>query len=146
MSRSRHSPRHARLLEAGALTLVGIFVLIDAWTYPSSLTAGTPGPAFFPRLLAALLIGCASWLAFRGNTEQPDRARSGARLWLAALAIAGFLLLLPIAGTLLALPFLTFALMWLSGERSRIVLASVPVLFAGFAHVLFVVVLGVPLP
>ena len=36
--------------------------------------------------------------------------------------------------------------MWLTGERSRVALASVPLVFAGFIYLVFMVALGVPLP
>ena len=146
--------RREPLLEAGLLALVGAGVLFDARGYPQSLVEGVPGPAFFPRLLALLLIGCAAILAVRA-LGRPDRAGSPGggspgggtiRLAGAALWIAGFLLALPLLGNLLALPPLVGGLMWFSGERSPRILIAVSLAFAGFAHLLFVVALGVPLP
>ena len=163
MSGARRRANH--LVEAGALALLGAVVLFDARGYPPPLTAGAPGPAFFPRLAAALLIACALWLAvrsIRGGAGSPasagpafpadDRARAAGglrdrlRVWAAAGTIAAFLLALPHLGTLAALPLLLFGLMRLAGERARAVLIAAPLVFAGFVVLLFEAVLGVPLP
>ena len=132
--------------EAAFLGLVGLGVLFDARGYPEPLTAGTPGPAFFPRLLAILLIWCAAALLFRRERTSPTPGSRGWRLWGAAFGIAGFLGLLPLVGALFALPPLVAGLMWLAGERSPVVLVAVPLAFAGFVHLLFRMTLGVPLP
>jgi hypothetical protein len=140
--------RPAALAEAGALALVGAGVLLDARGYPAPLIEGVPGPAFFPRLVALLLIAGAVVLAVRPRRGGAGETRAGGRLRLlgATLWIAGFLAMLPLLGHLAALPPLIFGLMWLSGERSPWTLAAVSLAFGGFVHLLFVVALGVPLP
>ena len=137
------------LVEAGLLAAVGAGVLLDARGYPAPLIEGVPGPAFFPGLVAAFLIACASVLALRGTRAPqgaPESARGVLRLLGATLWIAGFLLVLPLIGHLAALPPLVLGLMWLSGERSPWILIAVSLAFGGFVHLLFVVALGVPLP
>ncbi len=139
----------ASLVEAGLLALVGVGVLLDARGYPAPLLEGVPGPAFFPGLVAALLIACAGVLALRparAPTGARDTGRGVLRLLGATLWIAGFLLVLPLIGHLAALPPLVLGLMWLSGERSPWILTAVSLAFGGFVHLLFVVTLGVPLP
>lgn len=141
--------RPASLLEAGLLALAGAGVLLDARGYPAPLLEGVPGPAFFPGLVAALLIACAAILAVRRQRQaarEETRGGGALRLLGATLWIAGFLLALPLIGHLFALPPLVCGLMWLSGERSPWVLTAVSVAFGGFVHLLFVVTLGVPLP
>ena len=152
------------LAEAAFLAVLAVGVLLDSRSYPASLAEGAPGPAFFPRLLATLLIGCAVWLAVRakpwspppepppdvrrsrGNVFSGSGAGRGARLWLAVAWIAAFLLVWPRLGTVVSVPLLVVGLMWLTGERSRVVLVSVPLAFAGFIYLVFMVALGVPLP
>ena len=141
--------RSVGLVEAGLLALVGAGVLLDARGYPAPLMEGVPGPAFFPRLVALLLVGCAAVLALRPYRQPASEGTSAAgvlRLFGAALWIAGFLLALPLIGHVAALPPLVAGLMWLSGERSPWILAAVSVAFAAFIHLLFVITLGVPLP
>lgn len=161
MSAARRRAGH--FVEAGALALLGAVVLLDARAYPPPLTDGAPGPAFFPRLAAALLLACALWLAVRSlrggarasapatpatPATEGDRPGAGGRLRVGAAAgtIAAFLFVLPHLGTLVSLPLLLFGLMRLAGERARAVLIAAPLVFAGFVVLLFEAVLGVPLP
>ena len=147
MSEQRRRP--AALVEAGLVALLGAGMLLDSRGYPAPLIEGVPGPAFFPGLVAFLLIGCAAVLALRPSREPARAGMEGGgvlRLGGAVLWIAGFLLTVPLIGHLAALPPLVLGLMWLSGERSPWVLAAVSLAFGGFVHLLFVVTLGVPLP
>ena len=155
---ARGSPPLRLLAEAGLLAVVGAAVLLDSRGYPPSLAEGAPGPAFFPRLLAALLIACAAWLAiraWRGARERRSGGESGVgagsrvrrlELWVAVAWIAAFLLVWPRLGTVLSVPLLVVGLMWLTGERSWRTLVFVPLAFAGFIYLVFMVLLGVPLP
>lgn len=173
-SRSERAGPPLRLLaEAGLLAAAGAAVLLDSRGYPPSLTEGAPGPAFFPRLLAVLLIASAAWLAIRawrgakesgsggesgagrsrGNAASDSAAGGGAGtrirrlgVWIAVAWIAAFLLVWPLLGTVLSVPLLVVGLMWLTGERSWRTLVSVPLAFAGFIYLVFMVLLGVPLP
>ena len=141
--------RSASLVEAGLVALLGAGVLLDARGYPAPLIEGVPGPAFFPGLVAFLLIGCSVVLALRPARERAGAGMHGAgalRLGGAALWVAGFLVVFPLAGHLVALPPLVCGLMWLSGERSPWILTAVSLAFGGFVHLLFAVVLGVSLP
>ncbi|MDE2663461.1 MAG: tripartite tricarboxylate transporter TctB family protein [Gemmatimonadota bacterium] len=153
------------LAEAGLLAVVAAGILLDSRSYPGSLAEGAPGPAFFPRLLAVLLMGCAAWLAVRAARQPPEldagRSRGNvvgspgagrpgagrdARLGLGAAWIAVFLLIWPRLGTVVSVPLLVAGLMWLTGERSRLALIAVPLAFAAFIYLVFMVALGVPLP
>ena len=146
---SEFSRRSAAFGEAGLVALLGAGMLLDARGYPAPLIEGVPGPAFFPGLVAFLLVGCAVVLALRPSGEPTSTALSAGgalRLGGAVLWITGFLAVLPLIGHLVALPPLVLGLMWLSGERSPWILTAVPLGFGGSVHLLFVVTLGVPLP
>ena len=180
-SPQRLLPPRRLLVETGLLAAIGAVVLLDARGYPPSLAEGAPGPAFFPRLLAGILIACAAWLAIRGwrgarktgsggdsdsgsgvgrsrgNAASDSAAgvgtdaEAGSRtrrlgVWIAVAWIAAFLLAWPRLGTVLSVPLLVVGLMWLTGERSWRTLVSVPLAFAGFIYLVFMVLLGVPLP
>ena len=89
----------------------------------------------------------------RGNVASESAAGSeaGSRIpllgvWIAVAWIAAFLLIWPRLGTVLSVPLLVVGLMWLTGERSWRTLVSVPLAFAGFIYLVFMVLLGVPLP
>ena len=156
-----------RLILAGSMVEGWLFIIIatgvlwDSRTYPPSLSSGTPGPAFFPRLLA-LLLGIAGvvLLIKRYRTTAP-RDKKGSilpmhsrkkpatkwkNLGLTIVTIAGFLLVSPQIGTVFALPILVSSLMWLIGERSTLLLVTIPLAFSVFVYGVFSVALGVPLP
>ena len=156
-----------RLILAGSMVEGWLFIIIatgvlwDSRTYPPSLSSGTPGPAFFPRLLA-LLLGIAGvvLLIKRYRTTAP-RDKKGSilpmhsrkkpatkwkHLGLTIVTIAGFLLVSPQMGTVFALPILVSSLMWLIGERSTLLLVTIPLAFSVFVYGVFSVALGVPLP
>ena len=82
----------------------------------------------------------------RGNVVPGVGARRGVRLGLGVAWIAVFLFVWPWLGTVLSVPLLVAGLMWLTGERSRVALVAVPVGFAGFIYIVFMVALGVPAP
>ena len=138
------------LTETGLLAAIGAAVLLDSRGYPPSLTEGAPGPAFFPRMLAVLLIACAAWLPVRawrkGSGSQAESRIPRLGVLIAVAWIAAFLLVWPWLGTVLSVPLLVVGLMWLTGERSWRTLVSVPLAFAGFIYLVFMVLLGVPLP
>ena len=142
--------RWRRLVEPGALAALAALVLLDARGYPEALPGGGPGPAFFPRVLAALLIGGAAALAVRAfratPAATPGSPAGRTRLLAAAAAIGAFLLVLPLASRLVCLPLLVGGLMRLSGERAPALLAAVPLGFTLFVELVFVTALGVPLP
>ncbi len=151
------------------LALVAAVVIIDSLAYPPSLVPGAPGPAFFPRLLAAGLLACAGVLGRRAarGTPRPDGEPAGGataadadgrgtgsrlhrldrpRVAGGIVAVAGFLLLGPRTDTIATLPLLVTSLMALMGERRVAPLVAVPLGFTLFVYLVFERAFGVPLP
>ncbi len=146
-----------QILEPALLIALAALVLVDADSYPGAFEPGAPGPAFLPRILAALLIG--GGVALAGRTVRrrragrlpEDRPPAGPRLrrwapWVAGAWMAGALAALPVVGTLGTLPLLVAGLLWLAGERTPWILLGVPLAFSGLVWGLFVWLLAVPLP
>ena len=149
------------MIEGWLLITIATGVLWDSRTYPPSLSSGTPGPAFFPRLLALLLGDAGIVLLIKRYRTTAPRDKKGSvlathsskkpatkwkNLGLMIVTIAGFLLVSPQIGTVFALPILISSLMWLIGERSALLLVTVPLAFSVFVYGVFSVALGVPLP
>ena len=136
-------------MEAGLAAVLVVWVWLDTSRYPPPMAEGVPGSGSFPRLVAALLAGCAGWLALRDRGRRaapPPRTAENHRLWMGAAWIAAFLLALPVVGSLVALALLAGGLMALAGERSPWILLAIPLAFAGGVQLLFAGALGVPLP
>ena len=95
---------------------------------PNRSLPNTPGPAFFPWLIAGGLILLSAALLARSLLENDDESPSGSsgrliseRL-LTLVWFAAYLALLPFAGFLVtSVPFFA-GLMWQYGERNRLVL------------------------
>ena len=129
---------------------LSVVVLRDAATYPEALAPGAPGPALFPRVLAALLIVLAlALIATSLRSSRPSRAsdpRQVARVLVACALLAVFLLSFESVHGFVLLPALLFAFMLVLGERRWYVLLSVPLLFDLFTYLVFYKVFQVMLP
>lgn len=142
--------RTAALAEPALLAAIAVAVGWDSLSYPGSVVPDAPGPGFFPRLLAGLLVGCALVLLAR-VLMRPAAAseKEPLGLWRLAGAIAAIAVFLTLAGpldVLVLLPVLIAVLMLLSGERSKLALVVAPIVFTLFIYVVFVRSLGVALP
>ena len=146
------------LAEAGLLAVVAAGVLLDSRFTRDRWPRGRRVRPSSPGCLAVLLMGLRGLLAVRARRQAANRPRTfgnvsagpgagrGSRLGLGAAWIAVFLLAWPRLGTVVSVPLLVAGLMWLTGERSRLALVSVPLVFAAFIYLVFMVALGVPLP
>ena len=133
-----------RNLLAGAVLLaVGVGYAWATTLLPDRSLPDTPGPAFFPVLIAIGLIGLSAalairgLLALRGQLGTTDGYRMPPRGWLALGGFAAYLLLLPYAGFAAAgVPFFG-ALMVLYGERRAPVIVLTAVAVPVLLFVLF---------
>jgi len=114
---------------AGAILLViGVVYGLLTASLPNRSLPNTPGPAFFPWLITVGLIVLSVALlvqsVVRGDDSRQATSDRLASRWLLALTLFFvYLILLPYAGFLAAsVPFFA-GLMWLYGERNRLVLA-----------------------
>lgn len=120
---------------AGAILLViGVAYGLLTVALPNRSLPNTPGPAFFPWLITgglillslALLLQSPMRNGHSSSQASPDRLET--RCLLALIWFAVYLVLLPYAGFLAAsVPFFA-GLMWLYGERKRLVLTLASVI------------------
>ncbi len=140
------------IIVAVPLLIIGVGYGVMAGQLPVTTTPGTPGPAFFPLLIAVAVAGLAAALLARGVRARRDETfrleiPAEFRAQAAMLGLfAAYLLALPTAGFLAAsIPF-TAALMWLYGGRDRLLLAGVSIGVPVFLFFLFRDVFQILLP
>ena len=134
---------HRNLAAGVVLLAVGIGYGFAAGQLPDRTLPDTPGPAFFPWLIAFGLIALSAALtvrgliAVRGGGEDFSGYRLPGRGWLALGGFAAFLLLLPYAGFVLAgVPFCG-ALTVLFGERRPVIALAAAVLIPLMLYIVF---------
>lgn len=141
-------------LVGGGFVLAGVAIFAGTLSYPS-LEGGHPGPALFPRLLAALMVVFGGALGRRGLRERSRSERIG---WAGLLgsgafvnalfvigAVVAYVLLADRLGFILTAAAVSFVLMWrleVPPLRALLVAAALALL----VHALFVKLLRVPLP
>jgi putative tricarboxylic transport membrane protein len=142
-----------RVLPAIILALAG-FYLVQAAQLPFG-AAARPGPGFYPTVVGvfacvvALVALVQAWRAPRVARAKavvdPDAPAQRRRVLITVVALAGFCLLMPWVGYPLAA--CAFGIVGLRGLGSRWISAiAFGVLTAVGSHVLFAVLLDVPLP
>lgn len=142
------------VVAATIFVALGVFVFVETRGYPASLTPGAPGPAFFPLLLAGLLVALAIALFLEAVRSGESVAtppsvfdwRPSARWATVFGSVSIFLLLAEETDFLLLLLPLLAVVMGLMGERRPKTLVMAPTLFVVFAYVVFVRLFGVPFP
>lgn len=125
---------HRNLAAGLVLLAVGIGYGLATAQLPDRTLPDTPGPAFFPWLIAIGLIGLSAALSVRGLIAFRQRVAvvAGYRLphrgWLALGGFAAYLLLLPFAGFLFASVPFCGGLVALYGERRPIITLAAAIL------------------
>ncbi len=134
---------HRNLAAGFVLLAVGIGFAFATGQLPDRTLPDTPGPAFFPWLIAFGLIGLSAALIVHGliTTRQRGEVFSGYRLpvrgWLALGGFAAYLSLLPYAGFVLASVPFCGGLVALYGERRWVIALAAAILIPVLLFVLF---------
>jgi hypothetical protein len=151
----RHRPRqvlaglHTEVVIA--FVIIGLCLLVWAGTLtfdevPAALTQGM-GPAVFPRLVLGLLIVLCGWLALSArHRPDPEREPVHRMVYLTALAVLAFMLVLGLLGMYGAIVFAVVGIGRLWGERRWWLLAAVALGLAVTTRIVFVTAFGIGLP
>ena len=154
------APSPPNLGEAGfgfGIVALGGLMLVETLRGPSFSQAfasgGVPGPAFLPFWTALGLLGVGFVLTARGlrrpgtaaPVEWPGR-EGWMRIGATVLALALVLLLLNFLGFAVAAYLFVLAVTYSLGTTSRTTLFFVPIAAASVLHIIFGVLLKVPLP
>lgn len=146
------SLRISRTDEVASVLLVllagGIFLV--SRDFPSGV-AGTPGPAFFPRVIAGAIavlavVQLVDTVVTREADERTVTMNDVVRFVVPAAFLVGYILLLPMAGFLLTTVAFLVALMYYSGARDLRVTVPLSVVIGVILQNVFVGFLHVPLP
>lgn len=134
---------HRNLAAGLALLAAGIGYGFATGQLPDRTLPDTPGPAFFPWLIAFGLIGLSAALIVQGLIAIRQRGKevSGYRLpargWLALGGFAAYLLLLPYAGFVPASVPFCGGLVVLYGERRPVIALTAAILIPVLLFLLF---------
>jgi hypothetical protein len=142
--------RRADLLIGIGLLAFAAFYFRQSYEITVGFASDRLGPAFFPRLLALTLAGCALTLIARSLRGRSDPAplpsiRTNLLLWTLGLTIAYVAALRPL-GYLIATPLYLAALVWLLGYRSPVGLAGTAIGVTAALYLVFVQALKVLVP
>ena len=138
--------------EIAALLLLSLAagVFLATRGYPGAL-AGTPGPAFFPRVIAAALAALAvvqfGTALFADESGGPRVSAAAARrIGVPTAFLVAYVLVLPLLGFFLTTSVFLAALMYYSGARDLRVSIPLAVVVSIVLQNVFVGFLHVPLP
>ena len=121
---------HRNIVVAIVLAALAAAYAILAAGLPERAVPNTPGPAFFPWLITAAIVGLSAALlwqgmrAARGVPLRLDLNQIDRRAVLTLAVFALYLAMLPYAGFLLASVPFTAALIWLYGGRKPLLVAA----------------------
>jgi len=124
-----------RNILAGALLLaLGLGYAILTAGLPDRSLPDTPGPAFLPWLITAGWLVLSTALLVRGLIDARGESTHGsgyrvpARGWAALAGFVAYLVLLPMLGFVASSVAFFAGLMWLYGERNRILIVVTAIL------------------
>ncbi len=145
--------RKANILVSVLCILLSAYVIKTAQGFPENLSAVDPGPAYFPTLMAGMVIILSLVLAALAITgkgaDAEDRLdfHGGSKRALIGVAMfAVYCVLFKTLGFIIDTIWFCFAMMVLLQNRKYPVIAAVSVATAVIIHIIFAVLLGAKLP
>lgn len=159
--RGTHPREWAELSVAALLAAIGIFMVVQIATM-EVIGDDTPGPTFFPSLVAALLFVTAVGVTVsvlrrvrasaRGeqtvvaDEEKPDVRTDWKTLGIVVGSVTLFIVILDPVGWLLSAAALYFAIASALGARPWLTTAGIGLAFSAIVQIAFAMGLGLPLP
>ncbi len=145
--------RKANILVSVLCILLSAYVIKTAQGFPENLSAVDPGPAYFPTLMAGMVIILSLVLAALAITgkgaDAEDRLdfHGGSKRALIGVAMfAVYCVLFKTLGFIIDTIWFCFAMMVLLQNRKYPVIAAVSVATAVIIYIIFAVLLGAKLP
>lgn len=145
--------RKANILVSVLCILLSAYVIKTAQGFPENLSAVDPGPAYFPTLMAGMVIILSlvlAALAISGKgADAEDRLdfHGGSKRALIGVAMfAVYCVLFKTLGFIIDTIWFCFAMMVLLQNRKYPVIAAVSVATAVIIYIIFAVLLGAKLP
>jgi len=130
---------------------LGIYIFAEASTFPANMSATDPGAAYFPKMLAILLIALCLGLIVSSLLEKSkgEKLDIPPQAWHLIIAFGGLLvycLLFKPLGFILDTLWFVFGMQYLLKERNWIKMAIVSVATTAIIYVVFSMLLYVNLP
>jgi hypothetical protein len=139
--------RRRDIIAATALIVGGAVYGYLAWRLPERSLPNTPGPPFFPLIVATIILALSAALLFQALSSPDDSAadnsattRDSQRLaYWALAAFLGYIVLLPTLGFIAAtIPFFALLMVLFGEHRPHLVavgaVAATVILYAVFRH------------
>lgn len=146
----QYNLRNSDVVSGALIAALGVYVVFQAREWPYSTPDG-PGPGFFPVWYGVLMIGLSLWLIIstalkpKPATEPKDWTGTK-RAMISLIAFAVCAAAMSVLGFSVSFSLFTFFLVAYVFQRSLLTAAVTGIAAAAAFHVVFPVLLSVPLP
>jgi len=147
---------HSERVTGIIILLLGIatfFILIPKGiVVPSNIEVLALSPDFWPRIVAALFSLCGVTMIFQSTAEKSDSENEASitsripRLTITLLALFAFYFVIPQLGMVVPAIALIFGMMFFSGERRWVMMATTAIVTPLLLYVFFVYIANIPIP
>lgn len=130
--------------------LVAVFVLYETKDFPSG-AQNVPGPAFFPRIIAILIIGLSGLLIVMTYIRKEERninftSKNDLKAYITIAIILVYIVLMNILGFIIATPLFLITMIYYYGMRNYVKNIIISVGVTALIFTIFKILLAVPLP